>query len=180
MRHTAKLRRRGADKRAQRADYRDRARPVTSSTRDHRDRLRNPQGPSRQGRRARRFRDQPDHARVARTRATRAVVRARVGSSEEVPLHGGTTNAGLVTRVGDTVRRPLRPTSAATRALLDHLERVGFEGAPRYLGVDDRGREVLSYIPGQAAIPAYPDWAMTGEALISVAQLMRRYHDAVA
>jgi len=107
-------------------------------------------------------------------------VRARVGSSEEVPLHGGTTNAGLVTRVGDTVRRPLRPTSAATRALLDHLERVGFEGAPRYLGVDDRGREVLSYIPGQAAIPSYPDWAMTGEALISVAQLMRRYHDAVA
>jgi hypothetical protein len=85
-----------------------------------------------------------------------------------------------VTRVGDTVRRPLRPTSDATRALLDHLERVGFEGAPRYLGVDDRGREVLSFIPGQAAIPPYPDWALTDEALVSVAQLLRRYHDAVA
>ena len=103
-----------------------------------------------------------------------------VNRQREVPLHGGTTNAGLVTRVGDTVRRPLRPTSEATQALLDHLERVGFEAAPRYLGVDDAGREVLSFIPGQAAIAPYPDWALTDEALVSVAQLLRRYHDAVA
>jgi Phosphotransferase enzyme family len=107
---------------------------------------------------------------------TRQVTR----QEEEVLLHGGTTNAGLVTRVGDTVRRPLRPTSAATKALLDHLERVGFEAAPRHLGVDDHGREVLSFIPGEAAIAPYPDWALTDEALVSVAQLLRRYHDAVA
>ncbi len=105
---------------------------------------------------------------------------ARVALHEEILLHGGTTNAGLVTRVGDTVRRPQRPTSPATRALLDHLERVGFEGAPRYLGVDDRGREVLSYIPGRAAITPYPEWALADEALASVARLMRDYHDAVA
>jgi hypothetical protein len=98
----------------------------------------------------------------------------------EVPLRGGFTNAGLVTRVGDTVRRPQRPTSAATHALLEHLEDVGFDGAPRFLGVDDRGREVLSYIPGQAIIPPYPDWALADAALISVAQLLRRYHEAVA
>jgi len=98
----------------------------------------------------------------------------------EVPLRGGFTNAGLVTRVGDTVRRPQRPASAATHALLEHLEHVGFDGAPRFLGVDDRGREVLSYIPGQAIIPPYPDWALADAALISVAQLLRRYHEAVA
>jgi hypothetical protein len=98
----------------------------------------------------------------------------------EVPLHGGFTNAGLVTRVGNTVRRPQRPTSPATHALLEHLGRVGFDGAPRFLGVDERGREVLSYIPGQAVIPPYPDWALTDDALVSVAQLLRRYHDAVA
>ena len=34
---------------------------------------------------------------------------------EEV-LHGGTANRGLVVRVGDTVRRPLRSTSPATQA----------------------------------------------------------------
>jgi hypothetical protein len=98
----------------------------------------------------------------------------------EEPLPGGFTNAGLVTRVGDTVRRPQRATGAATHALLVHLERVGFDGAPRFLGVDGRNREVLSYIPGESVIPPYPDWALTDEALVSVARLMRRYHDAVA
>jgi Phosphotransferase enzyme family len=98
---------------------------------------------------------------------------------EEV-LSGGFTNAGLITRVGDTVRRPCRPTSAATHALLEHLERVDFDGAPRFLGIDDQGREVLSYIPGEAVIPPYPDWALTDEALVSVADLLRRYHEAVA
>jgi hypothetical protein len=98
----------------------------------------------------------------------------------EVLLHGGTTNAGRVTRVGDTVRRPTRPTSPATHALLGHLEQLGFDGAPRFLETDDQGREVLSYIEGEAAIEPYPDWALTDEALVSVAELLRRYHDAAA
>src|SRR5919108_2144610 len=98
----------------------------------------------------------------------------------EVVLSGGLTNAGLVTRLGDTVRRPWRPTSPATWALLDHLERAGFDGAPRFLGVDDRGREILSFIPGQAAIEPHQDWALSDDALVSVAELLRRYHDAAA
>lgn len=96
----------------------------------------------------------------------------------EVPLHGGTANRGLVVRVGDTVRRPRRPTSPATEALLGHLADVGFD-APRFLGIDEQGREVLTYIPGQAVTPAYPAWSLTDEALVSVAELLHRYHDAV-
>jgi hypothetical protein len=98
----------------------------------------------------------------------------------EQPLHGGFTNAGLVTRVGDTVRRPQRATSPSTHALLEHLERAGFDGAPRFLGTDDRGREVLSYIPGQAAVAPYPEWTLSDDALVSVARLLRRFHDAAA
>jgi hypothetical protein len=98
----------------------------------------------------------------------------------EVALTGGFTNAGLVALVAGTVRRPWRPTSPSTHALLEHLEREGFEGAPRFLGRDGRGREVLSFIPGSAVIPPYPDWALTEQALVSVAELMRRYHDAAA
>ncbi len=98
----------------------------------------------------------------------------------EVPLPGGFTNAGLVTRIGDTVRRPQGPTSRASRAVLEHLERVGFEGAPRFLGIDDQGREVLRFIPGEAALAPDADWALTDEALVSVAELLRRYHEAVA
>ena len=97
----------------------------------------------------------------------------------EVPLEGGIANRGLVVRVGETVRRPLRPTSRATHALLQHLGRVGFDGAPKFLGIDAQGREVLSYIPGTAVIPPYPAWALTDAALVSVALLLRRYHEAV-
>jgi hypothetical protein len=101
-------------------------------------------------------------------------------SQPEDPLWGGTTNKGLVVRAGDTVRRPLRATSAATHALLQHLADVGFDGAPRFLGIDDKGREVLSYLPGQAVTPPYPAWALTDEALDSVADLLRAYHDAAS
>jgi hypothetical protein len=95
-------------------------------------------------------------------------------------LHGGTANRGEVVRVGDTVRRPRRSTSPATHALLRHLADVGFDGAPRFLGEDDHGREVLSFLPGTPVVPPYPDWALTDEALASVAHLLRAYHRAVA
>ncbi|HZA05017.1 MAG TPA: phosphotransferase [Propionibacteriaceae bacterium] len=98
----------------------------------------------------------------------------------EVPLVGGTNNRGLVVRRGDTVRRPLRPTSTAVHALLSYLAEVGFDGAPRLLGIDDQDREVLTFIPGDAVTPPYPAWALTDDALRSVAQLLRRYHEAVA
>jgi hypothetical protein len=99
--------------------------------------------------------------------------------SEEVPLLGGTANRGLVVRVGDTVRRPMRPTGPATHALLRHLQAAGFDGAPRFLGIDRAGREVLSYVPGRAITPPYPDWALTDAALTGVARLLRGYHRAV-
>ncbi|MEX5718619.1 phosphotransferase [Geodermatophilus maliterrae] len=104
----------------------------------------------------------------------------RGNDEREVMLEGGIANRGRVVRVGDTVRRPLRPTSPATRALLDHLAGAGFAGAPRFLGVDEQGREVLTYVPGSAVTPPYPVWALTDEALLSVARLLRDYHRAAA
>jgi Ser/Thr protein kinase RdoA (MazF antagonist) len=102
----------------------------------------------------------------------------------ETPLLGGTANRGQVVRVGDTVRRPLRPSSPATHALLEYLERVGFsgrsKGAPTLLGVDGQGREVLTYLPGETVTAPYPAWSMTDAALDSVARLLKRYHEAVA
>jgi Phosphotransferase enzyme family len=105
---------------------------------------------------------------------------ARLPDGREILLHGGTANRGQVVRVGDTVRRPRRSTSPATHALLRHLADVGFDGAPRFLGVDGQGREVLSYLPGTPVVPPYPEWALTDEALVSVAHLLRAYHRAVA
>jgi Phosphotransferase enzyme family len=101
-------------------------------------------------------------------------------AAAEVPLLGGTANRGHVHRVRDTVRRPLRPTSPAVHALLRHLADVGFDGAPRVLGIDADGREVLSYIPGEAVTAPAPRWGLTESALRSVGQLLRRFHEAVA
>lgn len=96
----------------------------------------------------------------------------------EVPLGGGVT-AGVV-RVGDTVRRPHGPQSEAVHALLRHLEAVGFDAAPRFLGTDAGGRTVLSYVPGETPAAPLPGYAATDAVLAGVARLLRRYHDAVA
>jgi hypothetical protein len=101
------------------------------------------------------------------------------GESETV-LVGGVANQGAVVRVGDTVRRPIRPASPAIRKLLTHLEAVGFSEAPRFLGVDDAGREVFSYIAGEVGVPPFGGWIAGDEALLETARLLSRYHDAVA
>ena len=102
------------------------------------------------------------------------------GGGDEVTLHGGTANRGRVTRVGGTVRRPQSSGSPAVHALLRHLEAKGFDGAPRHLGEDQEGREVLTWVEGEVPIEPTPAWAWTDGALVSVAQLLRRYHEAVA
>lgn len=95
----------------------------------------------------------------------------------EVPLVGGDVTVGVV-RVGDTVRRPHQPQSAAVAAYLRHLERRGFDGSPRHLGTDDRDRDVLTFVEGRTA--AYPPeaWAASEQLLTSVGRLLRRLHDA--
>lgn len=64
----------------------------------------------------------------------------------EEPLSGGAVTT--VVRVGQTVRRARSKRSAFVQRLLTFLEERGWHGAPRYLGVDERGREVLEY-PGR-------------------------------
>jgi phosphotransferase family enzyme len=95
------------------------------------------------------------------------------------PLPGATANRGLVVRVGDTVLRPTAPCWRATHALLAHLSAVGFDGAPRVLAVSP-STEMLTYVDGQAAVPPLPEDTLTDAALVSVADLLRRYHTAVA
>ena len=94
-------------------------------------------------------------------------------------LPGGTANRGLVERIGNTVRRPLAPAAAATHALLGHLARTGFDGAPRLLAADTV-TETLTYIEGWAAVPPLPEELLSDETLASVAVLLRRYHQAAA
>lgn len=84
---------------------------------------------------------------------------------------GGLTGA---VRVGDTVRRTTGPWTPAVQALLRHLEVRGFAGAPRSLGIDPQGREILTWVEGEQATGyADADLAATG-------RLVRELHDATA
>jgi Ser/Thr protein kinase RdoA (MazF antagonist) len=92
-------------------------------------------------------------------------------------LAGGVSNGGAVVRVGDTVRRPARPLA---RAVVQHLEAVGFERAPRFLGVDGEGRDVFTFVEGDVAVAPYPAWARQDAILREVGQLLREFHTAMA
>lgn len=96
----------------------------------------------------------------------------------EVALTGG--NLSAVTRVGDTVRRTAGPWTPAVRALLSHLERAGYPYAPRALGMDERGREVLSYLEGDVFSYPQPACVWSEAALLTVARMLRAFHDAQA
>ena len=87
-------------------------------------------------------------------------------------------NRGEVSRVGDTVRRPVGRHAAAIALLLEHLAAEGFP-APVPRGRDEDGRETFEWIEGDVPVPPYPPWSLTGEALRSVGRLLRRYHNAV-
>jgi aminoglycoside phosphotransferase (APT) family kinase protein len=94
----------------------------------------------------------------------------------EAPLTGGRLTSG-VARVGDAVRRPTGPHSPFVHRLLRHLEAVGFEGAPRLLGLDEHGGEMLSFIDGW--VPPDLDH-FADETVVAAARLLRRLHDATA
>jgi Ser/Thr protein kinase RdoA (MazF antagonist) len=112
---------------------------------------------------------------VANDPARRHYDRADAGPEIELPK--GDVTEGVV-RVGGTVRRPHQPQSLAVAGYLDHLERVGFDGSPRYLGRDAAGRDVLTYLDGDVAGDPPERWAADDELLASVGVLLRRLHEA--
>ncbi|MGZ0148265.1 phosphotransferase [Kribbella sp. WER1] len=87
----------------------------------------------------------------------------------EQPLTGGRLTPGVV-RVGDTVRRP---ASAFTAQLLELLADKDF--TPNYLGQDEQGRDILSYLEGDAP-SRYQRWE--DQQIAAAGALLRDFHDA--
>jgi hypothetical protein len=96
----------------------------------------------------------------------------------EEELKGGVANAGAVTRVGEHVLRPSNAHTESIHRLLWSLFAAGFEGVPRPVGVVADGRERLKFLEGEVPLAPYPDWAQADGTLASIAQLLRRFHDA--
>ena len=94
----------------------------------------------------------------------------------EIRLTGGRMTEGVV-RIGETVRRPMGAHSQFVHQLLKHLEVGNFEAAPKFLGVDEQEREILSFIAGD--VPS--DLAhFSDDVLFEAGTLLRRFHDATA
>jgi phosphotransferase family enzyme len=86
-----------------------------------------------------------------------------------------------VVRVGDTVRRTPSASAAFVHRLLRHLEAEGFSGAPRFLGFDDAGREILSFLEGHVAWDQpQPAEVSSDASLQAAARLVRAFHDYTA
>lgn len=97
-------------------------------------------------------------------------------SDEEERLSGGNT-AQSVVRFGSTVRKPATPSTPAVQGFVTHLRAVGFQAAPKPLGVDSQERQVWQYVPG-------PLWnssmAHSQSGLRRVGALIRDLHEAAS
>lgn len=101
-------------------------------------------------------------------------------TAEDEALVGGMVNTGAVFRRGESVERPAPRNAPALHGCLLVLKEHGFDGAPVPVGLTADGREQLTFVPGDVALPPFPDWAMTSSALESVGGLLRRLHDTSA
>lgn len=100
------------------------------------------------------------------------------GAMPETELPGGRTFGA--TCDDDGVHRPAQPSTPSVHAVLRHLEAAGFEGAPRVVGFDAQGREVVTYLDGDVVgeTRPMPAWALADDTLRQVGEWLRRLHDA--
>ena len=102
-----------------------------------------------------------------------------VADEPEVVLAGG--NLSRVVRVGDTVRRPTGPWTPMVHDLLRHIRSRGFLFAPEPLGIDEHGREILSFIPGETiSSHPWPAWVWDDDLLRYAVLALAAYHRSVA
>ncbi|MFL9649719.1 phosphotransferase [Exiguobacterium chiriqhucha] len=97
-------------------------------------------------------------------------------NEQEKRLSGG--NVSTVYKKGNHVYRTLKDGSANVHWLLKHLEANGVAGVPRFVGMDDQGREILTYLEGETADYPLKAYMWSDEAIQDTARLMRQLHDA--
>jgi hypothetical protein len=80
-------------------------------------------------------------------------------------------------RKGDTVRRPTIRDRSFQHGLLMHLKARSFDRVPRFLGLDEQGREVFTFVPRDVPTDL---GHFSDEQLCEAAGLLRQFHDATA
>ncbi len=70
------------------------------------------------------------------------------------------------------------PDRTTSRLCSGKLAAADFAGAPRPLGYDDQGREVVSFLEGH--VPTAPPFNLSDRQLLSATQLILAFHDATS
>lgn len=96
-------------------------------------------------------------------------------SEIEIPFNSGESTKEVV-RIGNTVRRSLGRNSERTHSIYKALENAHFELSPRLLGIDEKGREIITYINGTNVSYSSISMDMCVEAI----KALRRFHDILA
>lgn len=94
----------------------------------------------------------------------------------EIPLTGGRITKGVV-RKGNVVLRPVCANAGFVHKVLRWLEGKQSSFAPRFLGLDELGREKTSFLPGES--PKDLDW-FADEQCMTATRVIRALHAALA
>ncbi|MCL2772390.1 MAG: aminoglycoside phosphotransferase family protein [Oscillospiraceae bacterium] len=92
-------------------------------------------------------------------------------------LKGGTQNQ--VEKIGDTVHRTIKGHPMLHKYLL-YLEKEGMPGVPRFLGIDEQEREILSYLSGKTIGRDYDfdhPCLSSDETIKDTGRFIRKLHD---
>lgn len=98
----------------------------------------------------------------------------------EQPLAGGFISD--VVLASGTVRKSPPRDPVFVRRLLRHFEHHHWTGAPRFIGTDHRGREMLTFIDGEVPWRQNhePPSTRSEQSLAAVARHVRHFHDLTA
>lgn len=81
------------------------------------------------------------------------------------------------TRSGSTVRRAAGPWTPTVHRLLRHVRDHGITWVPEPIGLDELGREIVSFLSGEVPQYPFPRWIWDDDVLISAASRLAQLHE---
>lgn len=91
---------------------------------------------------------------------------------QEISFSSGESKQKVV-RVGDTVRKEPAENCDFIRKVMIELTNNDFHYSPRYLGMDDKGREIMTYIDGEQMNHTEISFDLIKQTLV----VLRKFHD---
>lgn len=93
-------------------------------------------------------------------------------NQEEIPFASGESGQKVV-KVEDTVRKEPSENSKLVREVMTVLSSSNFQYSPNYLGIDQKGREIMTYIEGKQMNHT----EITLDLMKQTLGVLKRYHD---